>query len=404
MSNVGKESSSEASSSSGSEDSLPISSSDDAEECVFSFPPPPPSLKSLAGPPPSSIAASTLECGVASRFGVRPVRSLLPVAAIGVSGGIGRGVSVSCSSSTAETPSRTDFGASIKAGLEQRKRDREVIAMAKRQQRREEEKQNPKLVRKDREVGVFFTAAYCDATRQRLGGSSAPPFSSFATDRMRSPPVDEDRGEGGNYREWSGKRGLGSGVVGGGSGKFEEDPEEANPLDAFIQSLESIAPRNCSSSVKLTPPATSRTVTLLPRQGTGESNGTAESEMAGIEGREEESSSSGRTESAAPAEFLPVRGTSTSSLLNEGKKGEDHSLVDSPLRTTLVTPLSQSEGTKMNGEGELLGKTNPTPPTFSFALQEMESLMIERASKKLLSLEKLLPFIQRSTKRIRYCF
>eukprot|EP00796_Vickermania_ingenoplastis_P004481 gene4481-3274_t len=67
------------------------------------------------------------------------------------------------------------FGNSIAAALEQRKRDREERERSRIQEQRMKDQEQPELVKKDNEIGIFITASYRDMLKKRQQKSEVPP-------------------------------------------------------------------------------------------------------------------------------------------------------------------------------------------------------------------------------------
>lgn len=138
-------------------------------------------------PPPPPMAVSSAESagmlrGAVSKFGVRLASHAMPPTGPTSEAGSVEGKSV--------------FGASIAKALEQRKRDRMERERLRIEKVRTEEAQQPELVRKDKEVGVFMTAAY-KAVLGKHGGEleNAIVHSSVRTGSSKNEPPGEEEDE-----------------------------------------------------------------------------------------------------------------------------------------------------------------------------------------------------------------
>lgn len=366
----------EGSSSSSSLESVASSSDDENVEIIF--PPPPPSVVSSHALSTSGINDRNSTITMPSGYRGLSVRQQM------LSGASSTFVPSPRGTLSSSTSSSGGFGASIAAALEQRKRDREERAEEKRQQRREEERQNPELVKKDKEVGVFMTAAYRDASRHRLLPSSTTSSPSTKEQSAREFSSAEERGRAAHQDAVRDSHGA-SNAHGHQHEVKSDDERDENPLDSFIKSLEASAAKE-----EQTPAPTS--------SGRSGNDHTALLDINEGSKVHEKGNRGGETMESKMNELTRSEGmdAQTSGALACGRLNSS-SAVSSLSGTSSSTPSAL----RLNEDiSEIL--TAPHEPRQT-ALQSLECAVVERVSRKLLSFDQLYRLQLRSTKRIQSC-
>lgn len=371
---MGGSSQRESSSSSSSLES-PASSSSDDDNVEFVFPPPPPTVVSSPALAVSGYNDSNRAAVMSSGYrGLSAQQQMM-------SGSSSASVpSTGVASSSSTVSSSGGFGASIAAALEQRKRDREEQAQAKRQQRREEERQNPDLVKKDKEVGVFITTAYRDATRHRL-----LPSSSSSPSTKEQTALEFSSGEEcvkvSHHDAVLDSRGA-SNAHGDQKAMKSNDESDENPLDNFIKALEASGAKEVQAPVSPSSSSSGDDHTAFQHSNEGSKvHVRVESEGEAVKSRTNE-----------PTRSETMKGQ-TSGVVACGRLNSS-----SAVGSVSCTPSSTSSELILNEDSSVNHTASRKP--HQTALQALECAVVERVSRKLLSLDQLYVLLLRSTKRI----